>query len=1014
MDITPDGKAVVTVGCVDSDADLDPSFFSPAEVIVWDLSGPADEDAPVIARGIIPPGDAQTCARFHPTRGAREILTSGASRVFFWTQQQEIVDASEGGGKANTTVDTPNTTPSDGASYSGVKTRTLVGYAPALDAADFKQSVGAFTTSAWASLGDGTAGSGRCVTGTEDGDLVMWDAPERSRVARADEEADEESSDVSEEGGRVPSEGGALSEGGGALSIRRRAIKIVRVNASGSAVTHVSATGGSVAGAGGARRVCAGGADGHVRFYDQKLRLVAWFDGLDAGAVAAVSFAPQRGLAVRAFHAAPREGLTAGDDDDANGDGLVPEEPPGGYASEDEEMFMGDFDAPDFVVSTTRGEVFSIRAAAFEEEGPSEAVSGARRLLRGPAGEVVALAANPRAPEVCVVGSTGAVWTWDYERRVVLAERRDKKLKPWEMPTAVAYRSDGRGVLVGTAGGALLALDPGTLAEAQAMRFGKEAVTKIVVSDDPGCTRAALADVGGCVSLFQLCGAFDAPAADGADPARAFEFIGKHRSFPPLSDGGGVRGVAFFSRRDDGGEDGEEGDAAKPPPGSGSSGSSLPRPPALELCACGGDGRLVRYDVAGSTPEGGVRVLGVADAALGGAAAGGDAAPTAMTFLPSDVAERPTLLVADDASKLRAVDCETLTSVSVVAAPPYAGKIESLSVFPKPPKAASEDARPLRTRTLAFACGEIVLGVASLPMDGDPGGADGVVAHPGAINAEATATSFDGAFVFTVGAGRSAREGAPARVINVWRVEAKEPKDDDDAPLVPAANGAEASPRTGSRSKLARFASTLAPGELRAAEEAFMAAQIRAQGEASTAARAAGLDAPAPAAELPALMRAMGYYPTEREVAEMRAELRAEAERRARRDDDENGGEKEGGEGGATVRFDRFLAMYVNRKPAGVGASFGAASDAAAEAATLRAFAALGVGEGDAIDRASLVAALASGGEPMTREELDAAAAAILGPGATAEDLIPETVDAAEFARGVLGVGGADEIEASA
>ena len=1013
MDITPDGKAVVTVGCADSDADhLDPSF--PAEVIVWDLSGPADEDAPVIARGIIPPGDAQTCARFHPTRGAREILTSGASRVFFWTQRRDVVDASEGGGQANTTVDTSNTTPSDGASYSGVNTRTLAGYAPALDAADFKQSVGAFTTSAWASPGDGTAGSGRCVTGTEDGDLVMWDAPERSRgVARADEDADGEPSDASDEGGgRGPSEGGALSEGGGARSIRRRAIKIVRVNASGSAVTHVSATGGSVAGAGGARRVCAGGADGHVRFYDQKLRLVAWFDGLDAGAVAAVSFAPQRGLAVRAFHAAPREGLAAGDDDDARGDGLVPEEPPRGYASEDEEMFMGDFDAPDFIVSTTRGEVFSIRAAAFEEEGPSEAVSGARRLLRGPAGEVVALAANPRAPEVCVVGSTGAVWTWDYERRVVLAERRDKKLKPWEMPTAVAYRSDGRGVLVGTAGGALLALDPGTLAEAQAMRFGKEAVTKIVVSDDPGCTRAALADVGGCVSLFQLCGAFDAPAADGADPARAFEFIGKHRSFPPPSDGGGVRGVAFFSRRDDGGEDGEEGDAAKPPPGSGSSGSSLPRPPALELCACGGDGRLVRYDVAGSTPEGGVRVLGVADAALGGAAAGGDAAPTAMTFLPSDVAERPTLLVADDASKLRAVDCETLTSVSVVAAPPYAGNIESLSVFPKPPK-ASEDVRH-RTRTLAFACGEIVLGVASLPMDGDPGGADGVVAHPGAINAEATATSFDGAFAFTVGAGRSAREGAPARVINVWRVEAKEPKDDDDAPFVPAANGYSEASRARRSSKLARFASTLAPGELRAAEEAFVAAQIRAQGEASTAARAAGLDAPAPAAELPALMRAMGYYPTEREVAEMRAELRAEAERRARRDDDENGGEKEGGEGGATVRFDRFLAMYVNRKPAGVGASFGAASDAAAEAATRRAFAALGVGEGDAIDRASLVAALASGGEPMTREELDAAAAAILGPGATAEDLIPETVDAAEFARGVLGVGGTDEIEASA
>ena len=160
---------------------------------------------------------------------------------------------------------------------------------------------------------------------------------------------------------------------------------------------------------------------------------------------------------------------------------------------------------------------------------------------------MVALAANPRAPEVCVVGSTGAVWTWDYERRVVLAERRDKKLKPWEMPTAVAYRSDGRGVLVGTAGGVLLALDPGTLAEAQAMRFGKEAVTKIVVSDDPGCTRAALADVGGCVSLFQLCGAFGR-ARGGRRGPRACVRVHRKAQIVPASErrGRGARGGVFF------------------------------------------------------------------------------------------------------------------------------------------------------------------------------------------------------------------------------------------------------------------------------------------------------------------------------------------------------------------------------------------------------------------------------------------------------------------------------------
>ena len=144
-----------------------------------------------------------------------------------------------------------------------------------------------------------------------------------------------------------------------------------------------------------------------------------------------------------------------------------------------------------------------------------------------------------------------------------------------------------------------------------------------------------------------------------------------------------------------------------------------------------------------------------------------------------------------------------------------------------------------------------------------------------------------------------------------------------------------------------------------------MAAQIRAQGEADGGARR-GLDAPAPAAELPALMRAMGYYPTEREAAEMREPARRRREERGATTT--KMAAKKKAAKAARRCADRFLAMYVNRKPAGVGASFGAASDAAAEAATRRAFAALGVGEGDAIDRASLVAAVGRR-EPMTREE---------------------------------------------
>ena len=102
------------------------------------------------------------------------------------------------------------------------------------------------------------------------------------------------------------------------------------------------------------------------------------------------------------------------------------------------------------------------------------------------------------------------------------------------------------------------------------------------------------------------------------------------------------------------------------------------------------------------------------------------------------------------------------------------------------------------------------------------------------------------------------------------------------------------------------------------------------------------------------------------------------------------------------VDFDRFVALYVNHRPTrGPGLE-------TVEAA----FEALGAGGDSAIDRASLVRALTTSGEAMTREELDAAAEALLGPGATAEDLIPEAVTARDFAEETLGFHldlGADE-----
>ena len=110
---------------------------------MWELG---DEDAcePVLS-GSIPAGDVQTCVRFHPN-APTEFVTNGASRVFFWSSESEA-------------------------------TAELRYYSPPVSAKDFKQPIGAFTVSCFlVSSHKDVAGQGRCVTGTADGDPVVFDS----------------------------------------------------------------------------------------------------------------------------------------------------------------------------------------------------------------------------------------------------------------------------------------------------------------------------------------------------------------------------------------------------------------------------------------------------------------------------------------------------------------------------------------------------------------------------------------------------------------------------------------------------------------------------------------------------------------------------------------------------------------------------------------------------------------------------------------------------------------------
>ena len=954
-DLTPCGRWYATI----ENGALDRTLKRFSQTVrVWDLHD-TTSDTPSFV-GVTPKelaDDKQTCVKFNPA-APRELVTNGKRGVaFFCSDEDEEKDEDEDHESVSGALTEDNVQ-----KLEKRRSTRLRAYAPPVRAGDLNQRVADFTSSAFVTVPcDGSSGAltglGRCVTGTAEGDLVVWMA------------------------GGVPPGGPGAFEARGMRETDRRAVKIVRAHARG-AVTHASRVAVGETFADADVFLVTGGSDGNVRFFDVELRLVAWFDGLDAGGVTSVSFVKKASSESAAtFSNGVKAGKTG-----ALGDG-------------DEKTKA--FAAPDFVVATKTSLVYSLISKDFETLGSAGAVARATLLARGAMEPAVALAAHPTDPVLCFAGADGGVWTWNFvTRRVVRHVDLTKKgSKPSSYPTCVAYRRDGLGVIVGTRGGELKALDAETLHETQAMRFTPDAVTRVACSDDPACAYAAAADKAGGVSLFQMLGPIHEPK-DGADPSRAFDFVGKHRNHAEETP---CVGLAFKTSAD-----GE----------------------SVELASVGAEGRVARYDVEGSTAEDGVEVLEVSDVALGGEAAGGDARPTAAAFVSaarsfskeesegkrrsasnsasdesdsgsesdeSDESEPPvSLLVADDHLKLRVVDCETLTCVGVKCAPAYGDD----------PVAFLVPFGENRTDELfAYACAKDVAGIGRLPIDGDPNKSMGVVAHPGPVLALAVSevvdldTDDDDADdasrpvttrVFTLGGGGVGDGDGDDRgsVVSVWRVDvaaARKLGDEDVFLSATATKRTDAMTKARSKISARRVAGLLEGGAFGAlaeeAKDAFAFAQLRAQGEDATRDRLVDVRrGTVPLADVADVMRFLGFYLTEREVNDLAVELTYEAE-------------LAGNPKPQSVDFDRFLALYVNRRPP---------RDVGMEDVR-RAFEVILDGEGDAVSRTSLLEMLKTSGEAMSDEELSVIAKALGGEGTSVEDLFPEEVTAETFAEDVLG-----------
>lgn len=203
------------------------------EVALWSLqvllSDPHDgPPARPLISTTVPAGDPQMCIRFS-VNSSQELISNGKRRVYFWSWAAAA-------GAAFAAVSSGS-----GGSSSGPVGRFQY-YSPPLRSKDFKQSVGDFVMSVF------VPGTTQALTGTSDGDLVVWD--EQGITAQV-----------------------------GTSATDRRAIKLMRVH--NTPVTLLATVG---------DYIVSGGEDGYVRFFDPLLRIVAWFEDLAAGPVTSVAF----------------------------------------------------------------------------------------------------------------------------------------------------------------------------------------------------------------------------------------------------------------------------------------------------------------------------------------------------------------------------------------------------------------------------------------------------------------------------------------------------------------------------------------------------------------------------------------------------------------------------------------------------------------------------------------------------------------------------------------------------
>ncbi|EKX39032.1 hypothetical protein GUITHDRAFT_114910 [Guillardia theta CCMP2712] len=284
-------------------------------------------------------------------------------------------------------------------------------YSPALSSKEFSSPVGKFTQSVFIPF------SNQAVSATEDGDLLLWDQ--------------------------------VLLPALDARPSDRCAVKLLKLH-DGHAITFISVFDSFLVTA---------GADGFVRFYDLKFRLLAWYEDLDVGPIASLTFTSPR--------ATPKDG---------------------GYLE-------GEVRIPNFIVATKAGKIALVNAAIFEQYSKEERKGEV--LVQGFESPISAMCAYPSSSKLFVVTTSGMLRVLDFESQAWLQQKVLEK----RTPTCICVNPNGQELVIGCTDGSVLIIGVSDLELIQRMSQIDCEITSVQFAPDG--MHVAVADAHNCVGIFR-------------------------------------------------------------------------------------------------------------------------------------------------------------------------------------------------------------------------------------------------------------------------------------------------------------------------------------------------------------------------------------------------------------------------------------------------------------------------------------------------------------------------------